>query len=288
MPRRQYHVSHAEKRIRTSSENLYCVVSILYFEINQSTFRAAYPVSLGDFYFLGPIYFVQVPQKPLGVIRYLEKPLLKFLFYDFRLAALALPGNNLFVRQNGFTRRAPIDRLFFPVRKAMLEHLDKNPLRPFVVFRVVGCEFFFPCKAVSNHFQLAVKIFLGNLGLLLGMFFYFQSIVFRMNPETVQTDGLKNVITLHFLEAPINVRAHESVHVPHMKPFGRGIWEHHQVIEFFLGVGKIRLKNSGSLPEFSPFFLHPREAGNYKILLFFQFFFKKMERPTVKRRPSKQ
>ena len=75
------------------------------------------------------------------------------------VATLALAAYDLLIGQHSQTRWAPIYRLFFAVSQPFFKHLDKYPLRPFVIFGVVSLQFFFPGKAVAHRLKLFVKSF---------------------------------------------------------------------------------------------------------------------------------
>jgi hypothetical protein len=56
-------------------------------------------------------------------------------------------------------------------------------------------------------------------------------VVLTVDAERVVADGFEDLIALQPFEPAVHVAAGEGEHVPHVQPLGRGIGEHHQVVE---------------------------------------------------------
>lgn len=117
------------------------------------------PVCLHFLYFLRPVKLIQIIQKTLCVLGDLEHPLTEVLLRHFRTAALTFSIDNLFVRQPGFTGRAPVDRELLFVSESCLKHLYKDPLGPFVKIRIRCVDLSVPVIKSRNLINLSLNIF---------------------------------------------------------------------------------------------------------------------------------
>src|SRR3989344_6265782 len=159
MLRRQHQIGCAKKRVRPGRKDLkLSEIRPSYLELYKRPFGLPYPISLGDLYPFAPVDIIQILKQSVGVLGNFEKPLLKFFFERLRAASLTLAVYNLLVGQHRLARRAPINQSFLAVSQAPFEHLDENPLRPFVIFGVVGFQMLVPGKAAAYRLELAVKV----------------------------------------------------------------------------------------------------------------------------------
>ena len=59
----------------------------------------------------------------------------------------------------------------------------------------------------------------------------FKGIVLAVNAESIQTNGLKDVIPLHSFEPTVNIRAGKRVHITHVQTLCRRVRKHHEIIK---------------------------------------------------------
>ena len=74
-------------------------------------------------------------------------------------------------------------------------------------------------------------------------------------PNASKPIGSKHVEAAQALVAPVDVGARERVEVPDVQPLGRGVREHHQVVERVLGPIEIRLVGASLGPQALPLLL---------------------------------
>src|SRR3989338_8822351 len=139
----------------------------------------------------------QILKEFLGVFSNSKKPLLQFLLGNSTFAPLALPPNHLLVCKYGLAAWAPIHRSPSFVCQTILIQLQKKPLCPLIIF---------------------------------GMYVFLESEVFRMNAKGIKSHWLKYVFTPHTLEAPMNIGAHKRIDIANVKPLGRRVGKHHEIV----------------------------------------------------------
>ena len=126
-----------EQRVGTRREDGDRLVAADDGELHLGAMRAADPVALHREHALGPLLeLLHVVEQTIGVVGDTEEPLLEIARLDFGTAALAVPVDDLLVRQHGLILRAPLDGGTTLVRKAALEHAQEDPLRPLVVLGI--------------------------------------------------------------------------------------------------------------------------------------------------------
>src|SRR5438105_4903857 len=101
---------------------------------------------------------IEIIEQAAGILADSEKPLLEQTLLDRCVTPLATSTNNLFISQNRFAARAPVDRRLFPVGESFLEELEKNPLRPFVVIGVGSSELLFPIHHQTRPLNLTLEV----------------------------------------------------------------------------------------------------------------------------------
>src|SRR5262249_48336956 len=120
------------------------------------------PVFLGQLDAGRPIQFIDRRQQFIGIISNFEKPLLDFLFFDQRVVrpvvAPALAVDYLLVGQNCLTFSAPPLQAAVLVGQTVAIHLAKNPLRPLIIDRLVGGDFFGPVIAPTHGLILLMVV----------------------------------------------------------------------------------------------------------------------------------
>ena len=216
---------------------------------------AADPVALLGLDALDVIQIVQIVDQTVGVFGDTEHPLALFLADDRRAAALAHALDDLFVGQDAFAARAPVDGHGGLVGQAVLVHLQEDPLRPLVVLGVGGVDDAVPVEAVAEHFELAGEVFDVPLGDDGRMDVVLDGEVLRRQAESVEADRVQDIIALHPLFAADDVHRGERARMADVQARGRGVRELDKAVElglFVAGDGGVGL---GLLPLFLPFLL---------------------------------
>ena len=118
---REHHVRGAEQRVGTGGEHLDLDALVPDDrERDVGADAAPDPVALHDLDRLGPVEEVEIGDEPVGVRGDREHPLLQRTLEHRVVAALAAPvGGDLFVREHGAQRGAPVDRRLLEVREAV-------------------------------------------------------------------------------------------------------------------------------------------------------------------------
>src|SRR5207248_2558640 len=114
---------------------------------------------------------------------------------------------------------------FFAIGEAAVEHAQKKPLIPAVVFRLAGGNFATPVVAEAEAPQNALE--LGNVGVGPGarMRLVLDGGIFGRKAESVPAHGMKHVEAAHALYAGDDVSDGVVAHVAHVQRAG-GIREH--------------------------------------------------------------
>jgi hypothetical protein len=142
------------------------------------------------------VVFDEIIEQAFGVVRDAEEPLFEQPLFDECAAPFAVPAFHLLVRQHGFVVRAPVDRRLFLERQPALEQLQEDPLGPLVVVGVGGID-----RARPVHHQAGAAELTGKVRDIARNQFGrvhsdFQRVVFRVDPEGVEADWLKDVEAL--------------------------------------------------------------------------------------------
>src|SRR3989344_8020498 len=234
MLRRQHHIWHAKKRIRPRRKHFNLEFGIWNLEFYYCSFRPPDPILLYQFNFLRPVQLVQISKQPVGIIGNLQNPLAQSFSFHRRLAPLAPVALQILLRQSGFARRTPDNRLARFISQPFFEKLQKHPLRPFVIFLIGRVDLARPIIIKPENIQLLFKIFYIFLDGDGRMDFVFNGVVFRRQAESVPPHRMQHIKAAHSFIAGNNVRSHISLNMPNMQAGTRWIWEHIQDIEFFL------------------------------------------------------
>ena len=196
---------------------------------------------------------VEIVDQAVGILRDAEHPLALFLADDRRAAALTDALDDLLVRQHALAAGAPVDGHGGLIGKAVLVHLEEDPLRPAVVIRVGRIDDAIPVEAVAEHFELAGKVLDVPLGDDGGMDVVLDGEVFRRQTKGIKADGVQDVIALHPLLAADNVHRRERARVADVKAGGGGVREFDQAVELGLPVAGDGGVGLGLLPLLLPF-----------------------------------
>ena len=163
------------------------------------SFGSAYPVSLhGNYPFRPSVKIIEAVYEFLRIIRYPYEPLFQSTL-DYRCAAApANPvTNNLFVCKNCLAVFTPVDGSVLPVYKSFFIELEKEPLVPFIVIYVACLYPASPVITVTCSFELTGHVFDIAPCPLSRREFHFYCRVFGGHPESVETHGIENIISLH-------------------------------------------------------------------------------------------
>ena len=201
--RSQYHEGSAVKGVRSGGVNGDLLLAAFYREINLGAVGFSDPVGLHLFNLFRPVQLVQIIQKTLCIFGDAEHPLTKVFLGNRGAAALAAAVYYFLVGQSGLTGGAPVDRELFLIGQAFFEHLNENPLGPFIKIRICGVHFHIPvidgCDLVDLAFDICDILCGGDGRMLAGL----DGIVLCRKSECVPAHGMNQIITLeHFIAAP--------------------------------------------------------------------------------------
>src|SRR5205807_677400 len=175
---------------------------------------------------------VEVPEQRLRILGDVEEPLLQEALLDLGVGVpLAVAIDHLLVGDHAHVLGTPVDRRLLAERQARGEQLQENPVRPLVVAGVGGGELVPPVEHAAEAPQLAAEGLDVLRDQLRRVGPHRERVVLRVDAERVEPDRLEHVVPLQPLEPPVDVGAGEREHVPHVQALGRGIGEHHEVVE---------------------------------------------------------
>src|ERR1041384_4760457 len=114
------------------------------------------PVALHRDHSLGPAPFelIEAIQQLIGVIGYSSEPLHQLFLNDLASAPPALTARGLFVRQGNILVRTPVHRRELAIEHPSLEHSNKEPLIPLIVFGITRSDLPRPVVADSHPYEL--------------------------------------------------------------------------------------------------------------------------------------
>ena len=202
----------------------------------------------------GPVQLVYSFKQLFRVIGYAEEPLSHFFSYYFAAATFAFAVNHLFVCDDGVAGRTPVDGRQLLISQSVLVKLNKQPLRPLVIFGRGGVKFRVPIEHRTHVFQLtfhrgyifhrAVKRMNTRL----------YSVVFGRQTERVEAHRLENVVAFHALITRVRIGKTVVVPMPQVQICARGVGEHFESVIFFLFRVVLEGVNFVLRPDFVPFF----------------------------------
>ena len=150
MLRRHDHESHAVERIRAGGINPELFILLLDLEIDKCARGLADPVLLLELDVRQIINGFQTLKQLVGILRNAEIPDLFCLLDDVAVADVALAALGILIGQNDLAGRAVIDKGLIAEHKPVLEHLEEDPLRPFVVALLGGIDHARPVKRKAD------------------------------------------------------------------------------------------------------------------------------------------
>ena len=206
MLRCQDAVACPEQRIRTSGEHLQMTLIPFNVKTNLGARGFADPVALHILQAFAPVQFVQILQQAIRIFGNAQDPLAHRLAYDRMASAFALAVDDLFVRQHGAERFAPVHRNLGHIGQAAFIELDKDPLRPFVIFRIGGADLAVPVIREPEGFDLAAERIDILHGELPWMFARVHRILLCREAKGVPSHRMKHVVSAHPLVAGHDVR----------------------------------------------------------------------------------
>ncbi len=222
-------------------------------EVHLGAGGTADPVFLLHLDALRIIHKIQVVDQTLRVVRNLQHPLRFYPAHDLAAAALADTVDDLFVRKHALAGSTPVDGHFLLVREPVLEKLQKDPLRPFVIIRVRRVDLARPVERQTDGLKLLLEarhILLRHDG---RVHMVFNRVVFARQAERIPTDRVQHVVTLHPAFARDDVHGRVGTRMPYVEPLPGGVWELDQRVVFRLGGVVGGMKNAGLLPPLLPF-----------------------------------
>ena len=113
--------------------------------------------------------------------------------------------HHLLVSQHRGAGGAPVDGGMLFVGQAVLVKLQKQPLRPFIIFRQAGGHFTVPVVAEAHALQLAAHIVDIGERPIPRKNAVFDGRIFRRQAKGIPAHRVQHIITLHMLKASHHV-----------------------------------------------------------------------------------
>ena len=133
------------------------------------------------------------------------------------VASPAFAIDYLFVCKHCSAFFTPVYGSFFFVGKTFFIQLKEQPLRPFVIIRLAGCNFSVPIVRKSEHFQLFCHICNIFISPRFRICTVFHCSIFGRKSETVPAHRVKDIIAVHLFEPCNNIRYRIISYMSHMK-----------------------------------------------------------------------
>src|SRR5690606_22697381 len=157
-----------------------------------------------------------------------------FTLFHQRPGTPAAAVDDLLVGEHGLVDRIPVDDLGLAVGDALFEHLQEQPLVPFVVGRVAGAHFARPVDRQPHRLHLLFHV--GDV--VVGPFGRgdagFHGGVLGRHAEGVPTHGHEDVVSAHAQLAGHHVVDGVVAHVTHVE-LAAGVGQHRAGVELGLG-----------------------------------------------------
>ena len=250
---RENDVRDTENRVGARREHAETDVLVFHLELDFAARGFTDPVFLHKFGFFGPVEFVDVVQKFFGVFRDAEEPLRQIFTDNRRAASFAATVDDLLVRKNGLAGRAPVDRRFLSVRQIVFIHLQKQPLRPFIILRIARDDLVIPIVCRADVFKLFFHRRDVFHGAVFGMNTRFYRVVFGRQTERVESHRLEHFVALHTLKARETVRRSVVEPVSDVQLCARRIRKHFKDVILLVDSRRIELIGFFLFPFFIPF-----------------------------------
>ncbi len=134
----------------------------------------------------------------------------------------------------------------------MLEKLQENPLRPFIILWICSIDFSAPVKRNAETFNLLFKP--GNVLFrhLCGMDVIFNGIILCWKSKCIPANWIQNIITLHTALSSNNIQRGIRARMPNMQALTRRIRKLNQCIILRLPAVILCVKNARFFPSILP------------------------------------
>ena len=196
MFRSEHHKRRTIKRIRTGRIYRDGFRSAVYLKINLCAIGFTDPVGLHFLNLFGPIELIQIVQESVRILGDPKHPLTEIFLGNFRAATFTLAVDNLFIGKPGLTGRTPINRHLLFISKAVLKHLYKDPLRPFIKIRIRGVDLTVPiinrCDLIDLSFDIIDIVLCGNRR----MNAHLDGIILCGKSECIPSHGMDQIVTV--------------------------------------------------------------------------------------------
>ena len=227
MLRGKNHICHAVERIGAGCENGEFVAR----GGSKINFRAggtADPVFLLCLHALGIIHEIEIVDEAIRIRGDFKHPLRLDFMHHRAAAAFTHAFHDFLIGKNTFAGGAPVDGHLFFIGETVLEELQENPLRPFVIIRVCGVDFTGPIKRNTQRADLLLKACNVLLRYLGRMHMVFDGIIFSGQAESVPTDRVEDIISLHSALSCDNIESRVRAWMAHVQSLTGGIRKFHQ------------------------------------------------------------
>ena len=238
--RRHHEERGPVQRVGPGGEDRNRLVAALHGEMDLGALGPADPVALHQQDAVRPValQLLRVREQPVRVLGDLEVPLVQHPPHDVGAAALALPGDDLLVGQDGLVHRAPVDVPVPAVGQASLVEAQEQPLIPVVVRGIAGRQPPAPVergRVPPERGRLSLDVGVGPVGRVRVVP---DGGVLRGQAEGIPADRVQHVAALQEPVAGQGIPDGVRLRVAHVQ-VTRRIGEHVHQVEAPPGVGGI-------------------------------------------------
>ena len=216
----QNHESRTVNRINSGRENGQLFVRILHFKVNFAAVGTTNPVFLHNSYLVRPtvkLAVIKVFKQSVCIVGNLKVPLRQVFLRYRRLASFACAFDNLLVCKYGLAAWAPVYRIFFLICQSLFVELNKNPLHPFIVVFVAGCNFSVPVIGKTEFLQLLFHFMDIVPCPLARMCAVLNRSIFGRQSERVESHRMQDIIAVHLLESCYHIADGVVSYMSHMQ-----------------------------------------------------------------------
>ena len=250
------HEGDAEERVgtgRVDAERL--IVGALDREVDERAGGLADPVDLLGADVRQVVDFVETFEQLVGILRDAQVPDVLGLLDDVRVADVALAALGVLVRENDLTGRAVVDEGLVPEGKAVVEHLQEDPLGPLVVVLFGGVDDTGPVEGVTDLFELVGELRDVLVRDLTGVHAGLDGIVLGREAVGVKADREQDIVALHAAFAGHDFEAGIGLDVSDVHAGARRVRELDKAVELRLFGEVDGMEHTGVFPLVLPFFL---------------------------------
>ncbi len=228
--RRKDHAGGPVDRVQPRREDAHRLPGRLQPEVDLGALAAPDPVPLHRQHLRRParLDLLHVLQELVRVRSDAQEPLVQLPHLHLgRLVPPAAAVHHLLVGQHRLALRAPVHQRALPVGQPTLEHPQKHPLVPAVVFRQAGVDLAVPVVGEAQPLELFLHVGDIRMSPVRRMPPVLDGRVLRRQPERVPPDRVHHVVAPHPLVARQRIADRVIPHVPHVQSPAR-IREHLQ------------------------------------------------------------